>query len=171
MARLAPAVAALTFLMPIAGTVGASPSPPLTLDITSRATSWLPVPPKAPYWGLAPDEHDLVFSQGGAGFLISSPSVVPTGAGSVAEVQRTLDQGERWGTVWRRTGASVSWIGAVGTEVIAAGISLERAKTLPSRKQQWRCHLEDGSGCPQRGPGLRGAEVLCATGTLFAVGV
>ena len=39
-------------------------------------------------------------------------------------MQRTLDQGESWGTVWRRTSASLSWIGAVGTEVIAAGISL-----------------------------------------------
>src|SRR5208283_333865 len=58
------------------------------------------------------------------GFLISSQSLVPTGAGSVAEVQRTGDQAKSWTTVWRQRRASLSWIGAVGSEVIVAGISL-----------------------------------------------
>ena len=124
MARLAPVVAAITFLVPIAATVGASPPPPPTLDITSQATSWLPSPPQAPSWGPGPDEGGLVFTQGGTGFLISSQSLVPTGTGSVAEVQRTWDQGKSWTTVWRQSSASLSWIGAVGSEVIAAGISL-----------------------------------------------
>src|ERR1035438_7018078 len=69
MARLAPvvaaAVAAITFLVPIATTAGASPPPPPTLDITSQATSWLPSPPQAPSWGPGPDEGGLVFTQGG----------------------------------------------------------------------------------------------------------
>ena len=124
MARLAPVVAAITFLVPIAATVGTSPPPPPTLDITSQATSWLPSPPQAPSWGPGPDERGLVFTQGGTGFLISSQSLVPTGTGSVAEVQRTWDQGKSWTTVWRQSSASLSWIGAVGSEVIAAGISL-----------------------------------------------
>jgi photosystem II stability/assembly factor-like uncharacterized protein len=65
-----------------------------------------------------------VFTRGGTGFLISSQSLVPTGAGSVAEVQRTGDQAKSWTTVWRQRRASLSWIGAVGSEVIVAGISL-----------------------------------------------
>lgn len=124
MAKLAPVVAALTFLVPIAGTVHASPPPPPTLDITSQTTSWLPAPSQAPNWGPGPDERGLVFTQGGTGFLASSSSLVPTGAGSVAEVQRTRDQGESWTTVWRQRRTSLSWIGAVGSEVIATGISL-----------------------------------------------
>ena len=124
MARLAPVVAAITFLMPVAATVGASPSSPPTLDITSYAASWLPAPPQAPNWGPGPDERGLLFTQGGTGFLVSSQSLVPTGAGSVAEVQRTRDQGKSWTTVWRRSRVSLSWVGTVGSEVIAAGISL-----------------------------------------------
>jgi photosystem II stability/assembly factor-like uncharacterized protein len=124
MARLAPVVAAITFLMPVAATVGASPSSPPTLDITSYAASWLPAPPQAPNWGPGPDERGLLFTQGGTGFLVSSQSLVPTGAGSVAEVQRTRDQGKSWTTVWRRSRVSLSWVGTLGSEVIAAGISL-----------------------------------------------
>jgi photosystem II stability/assembly factor-like uncharacterized protein len=110
--------------MPVAATVGASPSSPPTLDITSYAASWLPAPPQAPNWGPGPDERGLLFTQGGTGFLVSSQSLVPTGAGSVAEVQRTRDQGKSWTTVWRRSRVSLSWVGTVGSEVIAAGISL-----------------------------------------------
>jgi len=113
MARLAPVVAAITFLMPVAATVGASPSSPPTLDITSYAASWLPAPPQAPNWGPGPDERGLLFTQGGTGFLVSSQSLVPTGAGSVAEVQRTRDQGKSWTTVWRRSRVSLSWVGTV----------------------------------------------------------
>ena len=124
MTRLAPVVAAITILVPIAATVGASSPPTPTLDITSHATSWLPAPPQAPNWGPGPDERGLVFTQDGTGFLVSSQSLVPTGAGSAAEVQRTSDQGKSWTTVWRRSRDSLSWIGAVGSEVVAAGISL-----------------------------------------------
>jgi len=123
MTRLLPVMAAVGFLLPMGATADASPPPPSTLVITSQASSWLPAPPQAPDWGPAADERGLVFSPGGAGFLVSSQSLVPTGTGSVAELQRTSDQGESWQTVWRRAGASLSWIGAVGAEVIAAGIS------------------------------------------------
>src|ERR1039457_6385610 len=88
MARLAPVIAAITFLVPIAATAGTSPPPPPTLDITSHGTSWLPAPPQAPNWGPGPDERGLVFTQDGTGFLVSSQSLVSTGAGTVAEVQR-----------------------------------------------------------------------------------
>ena len=39
-------------------------------------------------------------------------------------MQRTRDQGKSWTTVWRRSRVSLSWVGTVGSEVIAAGISL-----------------------------------------------
>jgi photosystem II stability/assembly factor-like uncharacterized protein len=116
-------MAAVGCLLPIGAAASASPPPPPTLVITSQSDSWLPAPPPAPDWGPAPGERGLVFSPGGSGFLVSSQSLVPTGAGSVGEVQRTTDQGQTWRTVWRRSGASLSWIGAVGTDVIAAGIS------------------------------------------------
>jgi photosystem II stability/assembly factor-like uncharacterized protein len=93
------------------------------LVITPQSSSWLPAPPLAADWGPAPGERALVFTPGGAGFLVSSQSLVPAGTGPAGEVQRTSDQGQSWRTVWRQGGASLSWIGAVGTDVIAAGIS------------------------------------------------
>lgn len=104
-------------------TAGAGVVAPPSLDITSKASSRLPAPPSAPDRGPAADERGLVFTPDGAGFLVSSTALVPTGAANVAEVQRTRDQGESWVTVWRRSGGSLSWVGAVNGEVLAAGIS------------------------------------------------
>jgi len=86
MARLAPVVAAITFLMP---------SPRLwrqsivaaDADITSYAASWLPAPRRLPI-GPGPDERGLLFTQA-VPVPRFEPVLVPTGAGSVAEVQRT----------------------------------------------------------------------------------
>ena len=97
-------------------TTAASTGSP-TLPVAKEAWTDLPAPPSAGTTGPASGQQDLAFTSEGTGFLVTSG---PFGE-SHGQIQRTTDDGTTWTTVWQKAGASLYWVGTLGSEVLASG--------------------------------------------------
>ena len=63
-----------------------------------------------------------MFTASGTGFLVTSSSFAGSLPASEGRIQRTTDGGASWVTVWQEPGASLYWVGTVGSEVVASGV-------------------------------------------------
>lgn len=92
-----------------------------SLHVSGEGASSLPARPASTSEGPASGQQDVVFTDHGTGFLVTSSSVVGSLPASTGRIQRTADGGASWVTVWQEPGASLYWVGTAGSEVVASG--------------------------------------------------
>lgn len=108
-----PAGSSLRSQMPSTGPANRAYPP---LPVSRQASATLPSAPGPAGSGPAPDQQDLTFSASGTGFLVTGYL-----GGGTGRIQRSTDAGATWSTVWQKAGAALDWVGATGSEVLAAG--------------------------------------------------